>query len=195
MIANTKLNDANLIEAINLKVILVAAYAMDICRLIVGKLKELDQTIKKELQGKNMLGKQAINEQLLLKREKDGRGLKLLRDTNKETRLRVAYYMSKLTNRWIEAAWRRETIKEENTIVAELVKTMVEVGVALLFEGKSIRLDHELTEEEIKWKPTWRKVKTSLKKVMESRRIENSKIKEQQSQFYQEQKGRNPQSR
>ena len=28
----------------------------------------------------------------------------------KETRLRVTYYMAKLTNRWIEAAWRRETI-------------------------------------------------------------------------------------
>ena len=111
MIANTELNNANLIKAINMKVILVAAYAMNICRFNVGELKELDQTIKRELQGKNMLGKQASNERLYLKRDKSGRGLKSLRDTCKETRLRVACYMAKSTNRWIEAAWRSETIK------------------------------------------------------------------------------------
>ena len=49
MIANTKLNNANLIKAINMKIIPVAAYAMDICRINVGELKELDQTIKREL--------------------------------------------------------------------------------------------------------------------------------------------------
>ena len=36
MIANTKLNDANLIKAKNLKVIPAAAYAMNICRSNVG---------------------------------------------------------------------------------------------------------------------------------------------------------------
>ena len=59
---------------------------------------------------------------MYLKREKGRRGLKLLRDMYKETRLCVACYMAKSTSRWIEAAWRRETIKEENTIVAELVE-------------------------------------------------------------------------
>ena len=67
MIANTELNDANLIKAINMKVIPVA---MNICRFNVGELKELDQTIKRELRGKNMLGKQASDERLYLKRER-----------------------------------------------------------------------------------------------------------------------------
>ena len=49
MIANTELSDANLIKAINVKFIPVAAYAMNICRFNVGELKELDQTIKREL--------------------------------------------------------------------------------------------------------------------------------------------------
>ena len=40
----------------------------------------------------------------------------------KETRLCVACYMAKSTRGWIEAAWRRDTIKEENTIVVELVE-------------------------------------------------------------------------
>ena len=50
--------------------------------------------IKREFQGKNMLGKQANNGRLYLKREKDGRGLKSLKDTYKETRLPVACYMA-----------------------------------------------------------------------------------------------------
>ena len=78
MTANTELNDANLIEAINMKVIPVATY---------------------------------------------------------ETRLRVACYMAKLINRWIEAAQKRETIKEENVIIVELVKTMEEVGVRCALRG------------------------------------------------------------
>ena len=147
MIANTELNDANLIKAINMNIIPVAAYAMNICRFNVGELKELNQTIKRELRGKSMLGKQAYNERLYLKKEKDGRGLKLLRDTNKETRLRVTCYMVRLTNQWIEAAWRRETIKEENAIAVELVKTMEEVRVRLSFEGKPIRLGDKLIDE------------------------------------------------
>ena len=81
-----------------MKVIPVAAYAVSICRFNVGELKELDQTIKRELRGKNTLRKQASNERLYLKREKGGIGLKSLRDTYKETRLRVACYMAKSTN-------------------------------------------------------------------------------------------------
>ena len=78
MIANTKLNDENLIKTINMKVILVAAYAMNICRFNASELKELDQKIKRELRGKNMLEKQVSDEQLYLKRDKVGRGLKSL---------------------------------------------------------------------------------------------------------------------
>ena len=87
MIANTKLDGANLIKVVNIKVIPGAAYAMNICRFNVRELKELDQTIKRELQGNNMLGNQTSDERLYLKRVKGGRGLKSLRDTYKETRL------------------------------------------------------------------------------------------------------------
>ena len=109
-----------------------------------------------------MLGKLASDERLYLIREKGGRGLKSLRDTYKETRLRVACYMAKSTSQWVEAAWRRDAIKEENTILVESVKMMEEVGVRLRFEGKSIRHDDEMIDEEREWKPTWLKVKTYL---------------------------------
>ena len=98
MIAYTEFNEANLIKAINTKVIPVAAYAMNIGRFNAGELKKRDQTIKRQLREKNMLGMQVSDERLYLKRENGGRGLKSLRDTYKETRLHVACYMAKLTN-------------------------------------------------------------------------------------------------
>ena len=187
MIVNTELNDANLIKAINIKVIPVAAYAMNVCKFSIKELKELDQIIKRQLRGKNMLGRQASDERLYLKREKGGRGLKSMRDVYKETRLRVACYMAKSSNQWIEAVWMRETIKEENAVVMESINTMAEVGVRLSFEQRSIRLEDEVIDEEREWKPTWRKVKQSLQKATEAKRIAKYRTKEQQSQFYQEQ--------
>ena len=187
MIVKTELNDENLIKAINIKVIPVAAYVMNICKFNVSELKELNQIIKRKLRGRSMLGRQASDERLYLKREKGGRGLKSMMDVYKETRLRVACYMVKSTNRWIEAAWMRETMKEENAIVMESIKTMEEVGVRLRFEQDSIRLDEEVIEAEREYKATWRKVKISLQKATEAKRIEIYKTKVQQSQFYQEQ--------
>ena len=187
MIVKTELNDENLTKAINIKVIPVAAYVMNICKFNVSELKELNQIIKRKLRGRSMLGRQASDERLYLKREKGGRGLKSMMDVYKETRLRVACYMAKSTNRWIEAAWMRETMKEENAIVMESIKTMEEVGVRLRFEDDSIRLDEEVIEAEREYKATWRKVKISLQKATEAKRIEIYKTKVQQSQFYQEQ--------
>ena len=90
MLIDTELNDANLISAINAKVIPVASYRMNICKFSNGELNQLDQVIKKELRAKNMLGRQANDERLYLKREAGGRGLKSMKDVYKETRLRVA---------------------------------------------------------------------------------------------------------
>ena len=69
MLTKTELNDANLIKAINMKVIPITTYAMNVCKFMVAELKELDQIIKKELRVKNMLGRQASDERLYLKRE------------------------------------------------------------------------------------------------------------------------------
>ena len=56
-----------------------------------------------------MLGKQASDERLYPKTEDKGRGLKSMRDVYNETRLRVV-------ERWIQVAWRRETLKVEHTL-------------------------------------------------------------------------------
>ena len=49
-----------------------------------------------------------------------------MRDAYKETRMRVACYMTKSTNRWIKEAWKQEENKEENAIMFESMSTMVE---------------------------------------------------------------------
>ena len=95
MLVNIELNDANLISAIDAKVIPVAAYPMNVCKFNNGELNQFDQVIKKELRAKNMLGRQASEKRFYLKREEGGRGLKSVRDVYKDTRLRVACYMSK----------------------------------------------------------------------------------------------------
>ena len=95
MMVYIELNDAKLISAINAKVIPVTAFPMNVCKFNNGEVNHLDQLIKKELHAKNMLGRQTSDERLYLKREEGGRGVKSVRDVYKETRLRVACYMSK----------------------------------------------------------------------------------------------------
>ena len=62
MLSNTELNDVNLVSAINIKVIPVAVYPMNVCKFTDGELKELDQVKKRELRSKHMLGKQSSDE-------------------------------------------------------------------------------------------------------------------------------------
>ena len=138
MLINTELNDINLVRAINEKVIPVAAYPMNLCKFRNGELKELDQVIKRGMRSSNILGNQGSDGRLYLKREDGGRGIKSMRDVYQETRLRVACYMACSTNSWIQAAWRREMMKEENAIVTEAVKIMEDVGVRIQFEEGSI---------------------------------------------------------
>ena len=110
LLMKSELNDENLIQAINSKVIPVAAYPMNVCKMTKGELNELDQIVKRELRKSNMLGKQASDERLYLKRDQGG--LKLMRDVYAETRTRVACYMCKSNNKWIKVALQRKTVKD-----------------------------------------------------------------------------------
>ena len=56
----SELNYENLIQAINSKVIPVAAYPMNICKMTKNELNELDQIIKRELRMKHMLGNRQV---------------------------------------------------------------------------------------------------------------------------------------
>ena len=185
MLTKTELNDKNLIQAINTKVVPVAAYPMNVCKFSKGELKELDQVVKRELREVNMLDRQSSDERLYLERKDGGRGLKSMRDVYKETRVRVTCYMLKSENPWIQSAWRRELLKEGNAVVREAITVMEEVGKSIQFEERNIRLEEELIETD--WKSTWKKVKTTLKSSTTDKRVEDYKTKEQQSNIYRKQ--------
>ena len=73
MLARTELNDTNLIRAINMNVIPAATYPKNICKFTIAGLNESDQIVKREVRENYMLGKQASDERLYLKREMGGR--------------------------------------------------------------------------------------------------------------------------
>ena len=73
IITRTELNYKNLVKAINTKVIPVINYPMNVCKFTQSELTELDQVIKRELRKNNMLGRQASDERLYMKRKDGGR--------------------------------------------------------------------------------------------------------------------------
>ena len=184
MLVETELNDANLIRAINEKVIPVAAYPMNVCQLNKRELMEFNQVVKRELWSRYMLGRQGSDERLYLKREDGGRGLKSMRDVYKETRLRVTCYMAKSTNEWLKVTWKRETLKDENSMIDEAVVTMAQLGADIQFEDNAVKPGGRRID--VEWKPIWKKVKENFKKGTRSKRIENYKNKEQQSKLFAE---------
>ena len=151
-----------------------------------SELNELDQIVKREVRKNNMLGKQESDERLYLKRDQGGRGLKSIRDVHAETRTKVACYMCKSNNKCINVAWWRETVKENNTIIDEAVKAMMETDKTLAFVENKVRLEGEVLE--LEWKPTWKKVKAELKKGVEKKTKETYEQKELQSDLYRRQK-------
>ena len=91
LLMKSELNDENLIQVINSKVIPVAAYPMNVCKMTKGELNELDQIaiVKRELRNNNMLGKQASDERLYLKRDQSGNERCVCKDKNKSCLLYV----------------------------------------------------------------------------------------------------------
>ena len=69
-----------------------------------------------------------------------------MRDVYAETRTRVVCYMCKSNNKWIQVAWQRETLKENNTIIDEEVKAMMKIDKTLAFIENNVRLEGEVLE-------------------------------------------------
>ena len=61
-----------------------------------------------------------------------------MRDVYKETRLRVTCCMDKSTNEW-----KRETLKDENSMIDEAVAMMAQLGADIQFEDNAVELGGE----------------------------------------------------
>ena len=58
--------------------------------------------------------------------------------------------MVKSSNKWIKAAWKRELLKETNSIKDEAITSMHAVWTVLDFEEDCILMDGERTEKDCK---------------------------------------------
>ena len=185
IITRTELDEKNLVKATNTEVIAVAAYSMNVCKFTQSELMDLDQVIKSDLRKNNMLGWQASNERLHMKRKDGGRGLKSLREIYEVTRLRIRCCMFVSDNRWIKKAWKQETRKECNSIKDEIILTMQTKGKTAQFEGEDMTLEVKILDRE--FKPICKQVKKCFKKDSEEKQIGQYRKKEIQSEIYNKQ--------
>ena len=116
-----------------------------------------------------MHGRQASDERLYLARAKRGRGVKSMRDMYKETKVRVACYMSLSRCRWIKVAWKREQRNEYCSIRREAEEVLKIAGEEVSFGIGEIDLNDEKICES--WKDARRKLKILLKSKMEKRLV------------------------
>ena len=84
--------------------------------------------------------------------------------------------MSMSDNRWIKAAWKRETMKENNSIKDEAIMTMQSKGKTMEFEGESIILQGNILDKA--WKQAWKLVISCFKRGTEEKREEDYHPKE-----------------
>ena len=129
-----------------------------------------------------MLGRQASNERLYMKRKDGGRGLKSLTEVYEETRLSIGCYVFVSDKRWIKEAWKEETRKECNPIKDEIIMTMQTKGKTVQFGGEDMKLKGKILDRE--FKPIWMQVKKCIKKVNDEKRLEQYRKKEMQSEIY-----------
>ena len=113
LIVQYKLNDKNLINAINSRVIPVITYGMNIMKFTQNEIVSLEMIIKRCLRQNKMHALQGSDERLYLPRKKGGRGLKSVRDPYEETKIRIACYLFYREDPWMKRIWERE-LENEN---------------------------------------------------------------------------------
>ena len=96
--------------------------------------------------------------------------------------LGAACYMVKSSNKWIKAAWKRELLKETNSIKDKAITSMHAVEKVIDFEENGILLDGKRVEKD--WNLTWKAIKARLKEDVEEKRKEEYLEKQMQSEIF-----------
>ena len=112
LIVQYELNDKNLINAINSRVIPVITYGMNIMKFTQNEIVSLEMIIKRCLRQNKMHALQGSDERLYLPRIKGGRGLKSVRDAYEETKIRIVCYLFCSEDPWMKRVWEHELEKE-----------------------------------------------------------------------------------
>ena len=114
-----------------------------------------------------IMGRQASDEPLSVKRKDGRRGLKSLREIYEEARLCVGCYMFVSDTRWIKEAWEQEARKECISIKDEVILTMQRKGKTVQFEGEDRKLEGKTLDRG--FKPIWKLVKKCIEKDIEEK--------------------------
>ena len=146
------LNDKNLMKEINCRVIPVAGYIMNVCVIRKGELEELENMVKDILRERKFHGRQASDERLYMRLEQGGRGLMSFKDVYARTKVRVAWYMTASTDKWIKAACADECSKEHTSTKKIAEEVMAEVKVDVDFGMGNISTGNETVDN---WKTAW----------------------------------------
>lgn len=180
-LVNRNLNDKNLMQAINTRVIPVAGYVMNVCKMGKGELDRLDKIIKEELRKVNFHGKQASDERLYTERKEGGRGLKSFKDVYQETKVRVACYLATSTDEWLKKAWGNEYEKDQTSLKIEVEEIME------MYDRNTVKFERGFVEwgeqRYDNWKVIWRKLKKEIKEGAKKVRLKKFDKKKMQSEI------------
>ena len=141
LIVQYELNDKNLINAINSRVIPVITYGMNIMKFTQNEIVSLEMIIKRCLRQNKMHALQGSDERLYLPRIKGGRGLKSVRDAYEETKIRIVCYLFCSEDPWMKRVWERELEKENISIPKEVIKAFSDIGMTLKIEKEHMEIE------------------------------------------------------
>ena len=179
-LVSLNLNDQNLVRAINSRVIPVAGYVMNVCRLGKTEINELDKILKTTLRREGYHGRQSSDERLFTSRGEGGRGFKSFNEVYQETKTRVACYLATSTDQWLKAAWKNETSKEHVSLKREAETAMANAEMVVTFGEGYVENGQERYEN---WKEAWTKLKKKLNEGQKKNKKESFKNKTLQSEI------------
>ena len=172
LLVQYELNDKNLMNAINSRVIPVITYGMNIIKFTQNEISSLEMMIKRYLRQNKMHSLQGSDERLYLPRGRCGRGLKSVKDAYEETKIRIACYLYCSEDKWMKRVWERDLEKENISITKEVTKAFSDIGVQLKIEKEIMEIDGiELGKD-------YKKTNKILKKI-----YKKGKIKERERSY------------
>ena len=177
-----ELNDKNLMNAVNTRVIPVITYGMNVIKYTKDQITSLEMIIKKCLRNHGMHSPQGSDERLYLPRKEGGRGLKSVKDSYEETKIRIACYLFSSKNRLMKSVWKREVNKVHYSLIKEVNRIFQEIGKDILINVNLINIDgNDLGDD---YKENNKKLKRIYKKGKIEQRKECYATKQLQSEIW-----------
>ena len=96
--------------------------------------------VKQELQKAKMHDIQAKDERLCMSTEHGGRKVKSVKDVCEDTKIRVACYITYQESEWLQAAYKKETMKDDKSLNRDVPKTLAVYGIKAVFDKDGVHL-------------------------------------------------------